>query len=133
MRSHGEHQESWRSRLRPDGLRHCPDGGAGRLSDRRARSGAEISRQGPQRHPEEPGEIRGEGEDEARRPGRLRLQDLAACDIVIEAIIETADLKKQTYAALDKVVKKDAIFASNTSSLTITELSMATARPKQFV
>src|SRR5438445_4003350 len=68
-----------------------------------------------------------------RLKGTVRLEELADCDIVIEAIIENADLKKETYAALDKVVKKDAIFASNTSSLTIIELSMATARPKQFV
>ncbi len=68
-----------------------------------------------------------------RLKGTTSLDDLADCDIVIEAIIENAELKKETYAALDKIVKKDAIFASNTSSLTITELSMATARPKQFV
>src|SRR5882724_7058667 len=68
-----------------------------------------------------------------RLKGTTSLEDLADCDIVIEAIIENAELKKETYAALDKIVKKDAIFASNTSSLTITELSMATARPKQFV
>ena len=68
-----------------------------------------------------------------RLKGTINLDDLADCDIVIEAIIENAELKKETYAALDKIVKKDAIFASNTSSLTITELSMATARPKQFV
>ncbi len=68
-----------------------------------------------------------------RLKGTTSLDDLADCDIVIEAIIENADLKKETYAALDKIVKKDALFASNTSSLTITELSMATARPKQFV
>jgi len=76
-------------------------------------------------------------DDKAACLGRLRgttkLDDLADCDIVIEAIIENAELKKTTYAELDKIVKKDAIFASNTSSLTITELSMATARPKQFV
>ncbi|MGK2856831.1 MAG: 3-hydroxyacyl-CoA dehydrogenase family protein [Thermoanaerobaculia bacterium] len=69
--------------------------------------------------------------------GRLKpttsSQDLADCDIVIEAIIENKELKKSTYAALDKIVKPDAIFSSNTSSLTITELSMATARAKQFV
>ena len=69
--------------------------------------------------------------------GRLKattsLTDLADCDIVIEAIIENAQLKRETYAELDKIVKPGAIFASNTSSLTITELSMATARPKQFV
>src|SRR5436190_15218506 len=68
-----------------------------------------------------------------RLKGTTSLSDLADCDIVIEAIIENAELKKETYAQLDKVVKPEAIFASNTSSLTITELSMATARPKQFV
>ena len=68
-----------------------------------------------------------------RLKGSTSLEDLADCDIVIEAIIENADVKRETYAQLDKIVKKEAIFASNTSSLTITELSMATARPKQFV
>jgi 3-hydroxybutyryl-CoA dehydrogenase len=68
-----------------------------------------------------------------RLKGSTSLEDLADCDIVIEAIIENAQLKRETYAALDKIVKPEAIFASNTSSLTITELSMATARPKQFV
>lgn len=67
-----------------------------------------------------------------RLKGTTSLQDLADCDIVIEAIIENAQLKKETYAELDRIVKPEAIFASNTSSLTITELSMATARPKQF-
>ena len=68
-----------------------------------------------------------------RLKGSTNLEDLADCDIIIEAIIENAQLKKDTYAQLDKIVKPEAIFASNTSSLTITELSMATARPKQFV
>jgi 3-hydroxybutyryl-CoA dehydrogenase len=68
-----------------------------------------------------------------RLKGSTNLEDLADCDIVIEAIIENAEVKRETYATLDKIVKPDAIFASNTSSLTITELSMATARPKQFV
>jgi 3-hydroxybutyryl-CoA dehydrogenase len=68
-----------------------------------------------------------------RMKGTTSLADLADCDIVIEAIIENAQLKRDTYAELDKIVKPTAIFASNTSSLTITELSMATARPKQFV
>lgn len=68
-----------------------------------------------------------------RLAGTTSLQDLADCDIVIEAIIENAQLKRETYAELDRIVKPEAIFASNTSSLTITELSMATARPKQFV
>ncbi|HVS32130.1 MAG TPA: 3-hydroxybutyryl-CoA dehydrogenase [Thermoanaerobaculia bacterium] len=69
----------------------------------------------------------------SRLKGSTSLQDLAQCDIVIEAITENPQVKKETYSAIDSIVKKDAIFASNTSSLTITELSMATARPKQFV
>jgi len=76
-------------------------------------------------------------EQKAEVMGRLKPTtsnvDLADCDIVIEAIIENKELKKSTYAALDKIVKPDAIFSSNTSSLTITELSMATTRAKQFV
>jgi 3-hydroxybutyryl-CoA dehydrogenase len=68
-----------------------------------------------------------------RLKGSTSLKDLAECDILIEAITENPQVKKETYTAIDSIVKKDAIFASNTSSLTITELSMATARPKQFV
>ncbi|GAC1394917.1 MAG: 3-hydroxybutyryl-CoA dehydrogenase [Thermoanaerobaculia bacterium] len=69
----------------------------------------------------------------SRLRGSTSLSELAQCDIVVEAITENPQVKKETYAAIDAIVKKDAIFASNTSSLTITELSMATARPKQFV
>jgi 3-hydroxybutyryl-CoA dehydrogenase len=69
----------------------------------------------------------------SRLRGSVSLKDLAECDIIIEAITENPRIKKETYTAIDTIVKKDAIFASNTSSLTITELSMATARPKQFV
>jgi 3-hydroxybutyryl-CoA dehydrogenase len=69
----------------------------------------------------------------ARLKGTTSLKDLADCDIVVEAITENPQVKKETYTAIDSIVKKSAIFASNTSSLTITELSMATARPKQFV
>jgi 3-hydroxybutyryl-CoA dehydrogenase len=68
-----------------------------------------------------------------RLKGSTSLADLADCDIVVEAITENPKIKKETYTAIDSIVKKSAIFASNTSSLTITELSMATARPKQFV
>jgi 3-hydroxybutyryl-CoA dehydrogenase len=69
----------------------------------------------------------------SRLKGSTSLKDLADCDIVVEAITENPQVKKETYTAIDAIVKKDAVFASNTSSLTITELSMATARPKQFV
>jgi 3-hydroxybutyryl-CoA dehydrogenase len=68
-----------------------------------------------------------------RLKGTLKKEDLADCDIVIEAIIENVPEKKQIYAALDSLVKKDAIFASNTSSISITELMTATKRPERFV
>jgi 3-hydroxybutyryl-CoA dehydrogenase len=83
----------------------------------------------------EKGKLTGAQRDEirGRLTGTTRLEDLAGCDIVIEAIIENIEVKRTAYAELDRVCRKDAIFASNTSSLTITELSMATARPRQFV
>jgi 3-hydroxybutyryl-CoA dehydrogenase len=68
-----------------------------------------------------------------RLKGTLKKEDLADCDLIIEAIIENVEEKKKTYAALDAVVKKDAIFASNTSSISITELMSATKRPERFV
>jgi 3-hydroxybutyryl-CoA dehydrogenase len=69
----------------------------------------------------------------ARVHGTVDLDDLAGCDLVIEAIIENVEEKKKTLAALDQTVKAGAIFASNTSSLTITQLAAATARPERFV
>jgi len=69
----------------------------------------------------------------ARLKGTTNMQDLADCDIVIEAVIENVAEKKKMYAALDGIVKKDAIFASNTSSISITELMTATKRPERFI
>lgn len=54
-------------------------------------------------------------------------------DFVIEAVPEKMDLKKEIFAKIDKVASKDAIFATNTSSLSITEMSEATSRPDRFV
>ena len=65
--------------------------------------------------------------------GTLKMQDLADCDIVIEAIIENVEEKRKTYAQLDSIVQKDAIFASNTSSISVTELMTATKRPERFI
>jgi 3-hydroxybutyryl-CoA dehydrogenase len=59
--------------------------------------------------------------------------DLADCDIVIEAIIENLEQKREMFGGLDGVVKRDAIFASNTSSISITELMTATKRPDRFI
>ncbi|HYA23317.1 MAG TPA: 3-hydroxybutyryl-CoA dehydrogenase [Terriglobales bacterium] len=69
----------------------------------------------------------------SRLKGTTNKQDLAHCDIVIEAIIENVAQKKEMYAAIDAVVKKDAIVASNTSSISITELMTATKRPERFI
>ena len=69
----------------------------------------------------------------ARLKRTTKAQDLADCDIVIEAVIENLDEKKKMYATLDSAVKKDAIFASNTSSISITELMTATKRPERFI
>src|SRR5438552_10474902 len=69
----------------------------------------------------------------ARLKGTTRKEDLADCDIIIEAIIENVTQKKEMYAALDGIVKKDAILVSNTSSISITELMTATKRPERFI
>jgi len=69
----------------------------------------------------------------SRLKGTTKPADLADCDIVIEAIIENLAQKREMFAGLDGVVKKDAIFASNTSSISITELMTATKRPERFI
>jgi 3-hydroxybutyryl-CoA dehydrogenase len=85
--------------------------------------------------PVEKGGIKAEQKDAARArlKGTTKHADLADCDIVIEAIIENVPAKKEMYAALDAVVKKDAIFATNTSSISVTELMTATQRPDRFI
>src|SRR3954468_17020294 len=72
-------------------------------------------------------------EIQSRLKGTTKAADLADCDIVIEAIIESVPQKKEMYGALDGVVKKTGIFASNTSSISITELMTATKRPERFI
>jgi 3-hydroxybutyryl-CoA dehydrogenase len=69
----------------------------------------------------------------ARLKGTTKKEDLADCDIIVEAVIENVEEKKKMYSALDAIVKKDCIFASNTSSISITELLTATKRPERFV
>ena len=73
------------------------------------------------------GEIRG------RLKGTTSLDDLKACDLIVEAIIEQLPAKRELFAALDTRCPPSAIFASNTSSLTITEIATATKRPQRFV
>ncbi len=73
--------------------------------------------------------------DQAR--GRLRgttsLEELRDADLIIEAIIEQLPAKKELFAALDKLCPAGAIFASNTSSISITEMATATRRPDRFL
>ncbi|MEV4265750.1 3-hydroxybutyryl-CoA dehydrogenase [Kribbella sp. NPDC049584] len=61
------------------------------------------------------------------------MEALADCDLVIEAVVERLELKREIFAALDKIVGEDAILATNTSSLSVTEISVATQRPRRVV
>jgi 3-hydroxybutyryl-CoA dehydrogenase len=73
------------------------------------------------------GEIRG------RLKGSTSLEDLKDCDVVVEAIIEQLPAKRELFTLLDAICPATTIFASNTSSLTITEIAAATERPQRFV
>jgi 3-hydroxybutyryl-CoA dehydrogenase len=68
-----------------------------------------------------------------RLKGTTAKQGLADCDFIIEAVIENLDEKRKMFASIDAIVKPTAIFASNTSSISITEIMTATSRPGQFV
>src|SRR5881409_4258467 len=72
-------------------------------------------------------EIRG------RLKGTTSIDDLQDCDVIIEAIIEQLPAKRELFGALDALCPPSTIFASNTSSLTITEIATATKRPQRFV
>jgi 3-hydroxybutyryl-CoA dehydrogenase len=61
------------------------------------------------------------------------LTDLAECDLVIEAVPEQLGLKRDVFAKLDEIVKPEAILATNTSSLSVTEISVATEHPSRVV
>ena len=61
------------------------------------------------------------------------LHDLADVDLVIESIVEELPVKREHFARLDDVVQEQAIFATNTSTLTVAELAAATRRPERFV
>lgn len=65
--------------------------------------------------------------------GTTDINDLAACDLVIEAAVEQMDLKKKIFGELDKVLPPGAILASNTSGLSITEMAAVTGRPAKFI
>ncbi|HBN30774.1 MAG TPA: 3-hydroxyacyl-CoA dehydrogenase [Rhodobacteraceae bacterium] len=69
----------------------------------------------------------------ARFEGRLSLADLADCDLVIEAVFENMDLKKQIFTELNRVMKPGAILATNTSALDINQIAAVTDRPQDVI
>jgi 3-hydroxybutyryl-CoA dehydrogenase len=72
-------------------------------------------------------EIRG------RLKGTTAIEDLKDCDLIVEAIIENLPAKHELFRALDGLCPASTIFASNTSSLTVTEIAASTKRPQRFV
>jgi 3-hydroxybutyryl-CoA dehydrogenase len=68
-----------------------------------------------------------------RLHGTVAYADLADCDLVIEAITESLPLKLEMWREVDSIVKPDAVFATNTSSLAVIDQAAATSRPEQFV
>ncbi|MGB3167330.1 MAG: 3-hydroxyacyl-CoA dehydrogenase NAD-binding domain-containing protein [Alteraurantiacibacter sp.] len=63
----------------------------------------------------------------------LDYEDFATCDLVIEAVFELMEIKKDVFGKLDKICKPDAIMASNTSYLDVNEIAACTSRPEQVV
>jgi 3-hydroxybutyryl-CoA dehydrogenase len=68
-----------------------------------------------------------------RLTGTTLLDDLAPCDLAIEAVTEKMEVKKEVFAYLDRILAPHAIIASNTSSLCITEMASVTGRPAQVL
>jgi 3-hydroxybutyryl-CoA dehydrogenase len=81
------------------------------------------------------GKVRPEDKQAAlsRLAGTTDYAALADCDIVIEAVVENLSAKKEAFQKLERTLKAESILASNTSSLSITEMSVATKRPQRFV
>lgn len=69
----------------------------------------------------------------AQLEGTTDLSDLSDCDLIIEAVVEDIEVKNQVFGRLDELCGDETVFASNTSSLTITEMAAATDRPDRFV
>ena len=69
----------------------------------------------------------------ARLATTTELADLADCDLVIEAIVEDVEAKRNVFGELDRIVAADAVLATNTSALSVTEIAAATERPERVV
>ena len=83
----------------------------------------------------EKGRMSQEDKDAALRRLRLTtsLADLAECDLVIEAVLEELDLKREVFAELNRVTRADAILATNTSAISVAEIAEATDHPERVV
>jgi 3-hydroxybutyryl-CoA dehydrogenase len=68
-----------------------------------------------------------------RIQGTVHYRDLADCDLVVEAITESLELKLEMWREIDEIVKPEAVFATNTSSLAVIDQAAATGRPDRFV
>ena len=114
------------------GLRRRPG-----FEHRRARGERGRAGEGAGAHRQVPRGRRGQGQDDRRAPrprcsagsAARRYADLAGCDLVIEAIVENVEAKRQAYAQVEAVVGPDCLLASNTSSLCITEMAAAPSGP----
>ncbi len=65
--------------------------------------------------------------------GTTKLDDLKGVDLVVEAIFESVQVKKQLFKELDGICKRECVFASNTSTIPITDIASATTRPEKFI
>jgi 3-hydroxybutyryl-CoA dehydrogenase len=65
--------------------------------------------------------------------GTVKLDDLSGCDLVIEAVTENIDVKKQVFSTLDAVCAPDAVLATNTSSLSVTEIAAFAKKPERVL
>jgi len=72
-------------------------------------------------------------ETRGRLKGTTVIEDLKDCNLIVEAIIEQLPAKRELFGTLDRICGPETIFASNTSSLTITEIAASTKRPQRFV
>lgn len=70
---------------------------------------------------------------QGRIKGTIKLEDMKDADVVIEAIVEEVKAKKEVFQKLDGICKKETIFASNTSTIPITDLASSTKRPERFI
>ena len=83
----------------------------------------------------EKGKLQAADRDAALRRLSLttELSDLADCDLVVEAVLEELDLKREVFAELDRITRPEAVLATNTSALSVSEIAEATQRPERVI